>query len=124
MDHDVELEHLLRETAGMTTAQLTEYYRKREMFDPTLPGSLIAGRALCRVPDSDVKYKSFLEWWFAVGRKAPELTTEGWATVSGPHATRDKAEVIPAEDWERLPESEREAIRSWAERIPTGMFYD
>jgi hypothetical protein len=74
MDDDAELDYLLRETAGMTTGQLDEYFRKRGMFDPPLPGSLIAGRPLCGVPDSDVKYKSFLEWWFAVGRKAPELT--------------------------------------------------
>ena len=124
MGDDAELEHLLRETAGMTTDQLNEYFRKKLMFDPPLPGSLIAGRPLCRVPDSDVKYKSFLEWWFAVGSKAPKLTTEGWATVSGPHATRDRIEAIPAEDWDKLSESEREEIREWAESLPTGLFYD
>jgi len=99
-------------------------FRERQMFDPPLPGSLIVGRPLCRVPDSDVKYKSFLEWWFAVGRKAPSLTTEDWGTVSGPNATRGRTEVIPKEDWEKLPESEREAIKRWADDIPNALFYD
>jgi hypothetical protein len=122
MDNDAD--YLLRETAGMTTDQLNEYFRKKGMFDPPLPESLIADRPLCHVPDSDVKYKSFLEWWFAVGRKAPELTIEGWGTVSGPYTTKGRADVIPKDDWEKLPESEREAIRSWANSIRTSMFYD
>ncbi len=104
--------------------RLAAEYRAQEMFDPPLPGSLIAGRPLCRVPDSDVKYRSFLEWWFAVGRKATNLTTEDWGTVSGPNAARGCTEVIPKEDWEKLPESEREAIRRWAYDIPTVLFFD
>lgn len=123
-EDDPELACLLRETAGMTSEQVGEYLASKEMFDPPLEGSLIAGRPLCMVPDSDIKYRSFLEWWFAVGRKAPSVTTEGWGIVSGPYATRGRTDVIPKEDWEKLPESEREAIRRWADGIRTAMFYD
>ncbi|GGA68981.1 hypothetical protein GCM10011507_20560 [Edaphobacter acidisoli] len=96
----------------------------QQMFDPPLGYGLIAGRPLCLIPDSDIKYKSFLEWWFAVGRKDPRTTREGWGIVSGPHAKRGRSEIIPKEDWESLPENEREAIRAWATGIETAMFYD
>gem|GEM_PF-6108693 len=108
----------------MTTEQVRKYFASKRMFDPPLEGSLIAGQPICRVPDSDIKYRSFLEWWFAVGRKAPDVTVEGWGVVSGPYATEGRKDVIPKDDWEKLPESEREAIRSWANRIEISMFYD
>ncbi|MGD0445308.1 MAG: hypothetical protein ABSA39_15335 [Edaphobacter sp.] len=123
-EDDLELAYLLRETAGMTTEQLSDYLVRKQMFDPPLEGSLIAGRPICMVPDSDVKYGSFLEWWFAVGQKAPGVTAQGWGTVSGPYATKGQADVIPKDDWEKLPKSECEAIRSWANSIGTSMFYD
>jgi hypothetical protein len=118
------LEEVRRETGTMTTAVVEDYFFRRSIFDPPLPGSLIAGVPVCRVPDSRVKYGSFLEWWFAVGRKAPvPLTGEGWAKVRGPHACEGKREAIPAEEWEALPETEREAIREWARRIPMGVWF-
>lgn len=123
-EDDPELACLRRETAGMTLEQFGEYLARKQMFDPPLEGSLIAGQPICMVPDSDIKYGSFLEWWFAVGRKAPAVTTEGWGTMSGPYATEGRTDVIPKEDWEKLPESEREAIRRWADGIKIAMFYD
>ena len=97
---------------------------ERQMFDPPFRRVSIAGRPLSLIPDSDIKYKSFMEWWFAVGQKDHRVTTIGWAVVCGPNVMKGRTEMIPKEDWESLPESEREAIRIWAAAIRECMFYD
>lgn len=119
-----ELDLILSEAGGMTTEQLTSLLREREMFQPPLPGSLLPGVVICRVPYSDVKYASFLEWWFAVGRKAPELGRDGWAQIVGPYVSAGRQDAIPQEDWELLEEREREAIREWAQGIEVGIHFD
>jgi hypothetical protein len=118
-----ELDLLLSETKAMTTEQITRLWRERAMFHPPLPGSLLPGAVICRVPFSAVKYASFLEWWFAVGRKAPELTRDGWAQIVGPYVREGEEDAIPREDWEKLEQREREAIREWAEGIDVGIHF-
>ena len=123
MDDDEDIFPMSEEDAA-SMERIAQRFLARQMFEPPLRYGLIAGRPLCVIPDSDIKYKSFLEWWFAVGRKDTRTTREGWSIMSGPHATTGRSEIIPKEDWESLPEGEREAIRGWANGIEIGMFYD
>jgi hypothetical protein len=95
----------------------------RQMFDPPYCRIAVAGRPICMIPESEKKYRNFLEWWFDVGRLKPD-DPQGWSTVSGPWVMRDREEAISAEEWAGLPESEQELIRSWARCLPIGMFYD
>ena len=118
-----ELDLIFSEAEGMTTEQINRLLLEREMFHPPLPGCRLAGVVIGWVPFSDVKYGSFLEWWFAVGRKAPELTREGWSQVVGLDLSEGIEDAIPKEDWEKLGESERKAISEWAEGIKVGSHF-
>lgn len=123
MEEDWDWPFSLEEAMRGGTEWVNRRIEELQMFDPPLQGSLLAGRVIIRVPFSDIKYKDFLEWWFAVGRKAPELTAEGWATMVGPYAAKGLTDIISQEDWDRLPEGERVAISRWADRIKVGIHY-
>lgn len=94
-----------------------------QMFDPPYRRIAVAGRPISRIPDSEKKYRNFLGWWFEVGRLKPD-DPQGWTSISGRWVMRDREEAISAEEWAGLPESEQRLIRSWAERLPIGCFYD
>lgn len=94
-----------------------------QMFDPPYRHIAVAGRPISMIPDSEKKYRNFLEWWFAVGRLKPD-DPQDWSSISGPWVMRDREEAISAEEWAGLPESEQRLIRSWAECLPIGCFYD
>jgi hypothetical protein len=97
---------------------------KSQMFDPPYYRSIaVAGRPISMIPDSETKHKNFLDWWFKVGRLKPD-DPQDWSSISGPWVMRDRDEAISAEEWAGLPESEQRLIRSWAERLPLGIFYD
>jgi hypothetical protein len=94
-----------------------------QMFDPPITKPVaVAGRPVCMIPDSETKYPSFLAWWMEVGRLNP-TDPQGWGSISGPWVMRGRVEVIPPEDWEALPETERTLIRAWARTMPLS-FYD
>jgi hypothetical protein len=97
--------------------------RTKQMFDPPYEQIAVAGVPILDIPESEKKYGNFLEWWFDVGRLKPD-DPQGWSTLSGPWVMRGRAEAISAEDWDALPNSEQELIRSWAENLPIDMFYD
>jgi hypothetical protein len=108
----------------MDEDKLFRVIRARQMFDPPYDGPIaVAGRPISMIPHTEKKYRNFLEWWFEVGRLTPD-DPQDWSTVSGPWVMRGREEAISAEDWVGLPESEKELIRSWAESLPIGMFYD
>ena len=96
---------------------------KDQMFDPSYRRISVAGVPVFNIPKSENKYRSFLEWWFQVGRKSPE-DSQGWSTLSGPGVMRDRVEAISAEDWGALTAAEQDLIRDWAENLPVGLFYD
>ena len=94
------------------------------MFDPPYRTHIaVAGRPIDLIPISEKKYKNFLDWWFKVGRLKPD-DPQGWSAISGPRVMIGRAEAISPEEWEALPKSEQELIRSWAVRLPIGCFYD
>ena len=83
----------------------------------------VAGRPISLMAVSAVDYPDFLSWWMDVGRLTP-LDSGGWSSISGPGVMRDRVEAIPAEQWDRLPASERDLIRHWAATIRSVIFYD
>ena len=105
------------------TRALHQAFDARQMFDPPYERIAVAGRPIAFIPDSDIKYRSFLDWWFKVGRKAPHDPL-GWSTISGPWVMEGRTEAIPRDEWDALPEAERKLITAWAHNLPVGMFYD
>lgn len=98
-------------------------YYEAQMFDPPYKHIAVAGHPICFIPNSEVKYRSFLDWWFQVGRKTP-CDPQGWSTISGRWVMEGRTEAIPAQDWNALPDCERELITAWAQNLPVGVFYD
>ena len=95
-----------------------------QMFDPPYCTPIaVAGRPISTVPDSEQKYRNFLDWWFRVGRLKPD-DPQGWSSISGPRVMSNRVEAISGEEWNALSESEQSLIRSWANRLPIGCFYD
>lgn len=92
------------------------------MFDPPYDRISVAGMPIWRIPDSDKKYRNFLEWWFEVGRLKPD-DSQGWRAISGPWVMKDRVKAISAEEWDALPQIEQELIQSWTEHLPV-LFYD
>lgn len=86
-------------------------------------GYKVAGVPVVRIPESASGYSSFMSWWKEVGRLHPE-DPQGWGTLSGPGVVRGRTELITADVWGALPESERELIQSWALNLPLEMFFD
>ena len=96
---------------------------EKQMFDPPYRRISIAGTPIFEIPNSEKKYRNFLEWWFQVGRHRPE-DSQGWSTLSGPGVMRDRVEAISAEEWNELPAAEQNLIRQWAKRLPIDLLYD
>jgi hypothetical protein len=97
---------------------------KRQMFDPPVAGMVtVAGRPVFRIPDSEQKYPDFLAWWREIGRLHPEHP-QGWSTLSGPGVMWNRTPLISSDQWESLPEEERNLLRQWTDTFPVGMFYD
>lgn len=97
----------------------------RQLFDPPVEVRVkVAGRPLLSIPDSDLKYPSFIDWWMQVGRKLNPNDDHGWHTLSGPGVMWNRSELIPAEDWNGLEQDERDRITAWVRSWPIGMFYD
>jgi hypothetical protein len=95
-----------------------------QMFDPPYRRPIaVAGRPISLIPDSEQKYRNFVDWWFTVGRLKPD-DPQGWSSISGPWVMRGRVEAISEEEWSALPEAEQSLIRSWAAHLPIGCFYD
>lgn len=101
-----------------------DLWHEGQMFDPPYRSPItVVGTPINTIPDSDKKFRNFLEWWLEVGRLKPD-DPQDWSTISGPWVMRGRVEAISTEEWEALPQSEQELIRSWAQRLPIGCFYD
>src|ERR1700741_1512611 len=104
-----------------------EFFRElhaSQMFDPPYRRRIaVAGRPISMIPDSETKYRNFLEWWSGVGTLKPD-DPQDWSSISGPWVMRDREEAIPEKEWAGLPESEQRLIQFWADRLPIGCFYD
>ena len=103
---------------------LTQARLKRQMFDPPAGERVsVAGRPVLRIPDSEEKFPDFMTWWREVGRLRPD-EPQGWSTLSGPWVMRNRSPLIPANEWEALPDDERALLQRWTLTFPIGMFYD
>ena len=60
-----------------------------QMFDPPYRRIAVAGRPISMIPDSEQKYRNFLDWWFTVGRLKPD-DPQGWSSISGPWVMRGR----------------------------------
>jgi hypothetical protein len=57
----------------MDDDEFLEGFDESQMFDPPYcPRIAVAGRPISMIPDSEKKYRNFLEWWFEVGRLKPD----------------------------------------------------
>ena len=88
-----------------------------QMFVPPYGETTIAGHTIQCLPAGDLKYASFLEWWFAVGRKNPAVTAAEWDGIAFLPPAEGRSEAIPKADWDSLPEEERQAIRDWVSSL-------
>jgi hypothetical protein len=114
-----------RKEAVMNGYELLDGWHREQIFDPPYSHFSIAGVPICElnIPRGRKKYRSFLAWWFAVGRLHPE-DPQDFGTLSGPWVMDGRVEAISPEEWSKLPEHERQLIVDWARQLPIVMFYD
>jgi hypothetical protein len=93
------------------------------MFDPPYRTPIaIVGRPISMIPDVEEKYRNFLDCaskWEDLGQMTRKIGLR-----YRPKVMRRRAEAISAEEWNALTESEQSLIKSWADRLPMGCFYD
>jgi hypothetical protein len=108
----------------MTDDDWESHLLAEQMFDPPVRGgTMIRGRPILSIPESETKYTDFLAWWKQVGRLRPS-DLQGWGSISGPHVRRGRVELIDELSWVALPQEERNLIKAWVDTIPIQCFYD